>query len=61
MKDQQINLLRIEEFAQFWDLSRKQAYDALKKLPAGVVIHLGRRVRIDLERLKEWQAAGGSK
>lgn len=53
-------LVRVEDFAKSWGLSVHQGYDALKRLPAGVKVSLGRRIRIDAAKLAAWMDAGGS-
>lgn len=40
-------------------LSRKEAYEFANRLPAGVLVRLGRRLRVDVDRFAEWSAAGG--
>ena len=53
-------LIKVEEFAKQAGLSRFCAYDMARKMPPGVVVRLGRRVRLDSEKLNEWLAAGGT-
>lgn len=53
-------LIGVEEFAEQAGLSRYCAYDMVRKMPKGVVVRLGRRVRLDADRLREWLNAGGT-
>ncbi len=53
-------VIRVEEFAQHFGLSRHQGYEAAQKLPPGVIVRLGRRIRINVEALQEWISKGGS-
>lgn len=53
-------VIRIEEFAQHFGLSRHQGYEAARKLPPGVIVRLGRRIRINVDALQDWLAKGGS-
>lgn len=53
-------LLRVEDFANQAGLSLHQAYDMARKMPPGVIIKLGRRVRLDADRLTAWLASGGT-
>ena len=53
-------LLRVEEFAEHWGLSRPQAYEAIRRLPPGVRVNLGRRIRVNADKLVEWLEGGGS-
>ena len=52
-------LIKIEEFAAAWGITGHQKYAAVRRLPAGVRVRLGTRVRINLERVQAWFAAGG--
>jgi hypothetical protein len=54
------NLIKVNDFGELFGLTRSQSYDALRQLPPGVKVTLGRRVRVDLDRLREWLAQGGS-
>lgn len=53
-------LIDAETFAGQAGLSKVMAYDLIKKMPRGVVIKLGRRVRLDADRLADWLRAGGT-
>lgn len=48
------------DWGQRAGLSRVQAYDCANRMPPGVRIKLGNRVRLNVDRLAEWLAAGGS-
>jgi len=52
-------MISIEEFSNSIGLKRHQGYDLARQMPPGVVIRLGRRIRLNAERLQEWLAAGG--
>lgn len=52
--------MRVEDFASLWGLSKPQAYDAVRKLPPGVKVCLGKRIRINADRFQAWMAAGGT-
>lgn len=53
-------LIRVwPDWAQQAGLSRKAAYDSVRKMPLGVRVKLGRRVRINAKRLAEWLDKGG--
>lgn len=53
-------LIRVEDFAQTFGLSVHQGYQAVRQLPPGVVVRLGRRIRLDAQKLNTWLAQGGS-
>lgn len=53
-------LLRVEDFAAQWGLSRTQAYHSVNSLPPGVRVMVGRRLRINADAYRDWLAAGGS-
>ncbi len=42
--------------------NRMQIYDAARNgfIPPGVAVRIGRRLRFDLDALKEWAARGGT-
>jgi hypothetical protein len=50
----------VDDLANLLGLSQHEAYEAAKLLPAGVRVQIGRRLRIDLDRLREWLAQGGT-
>lgn len=54
-------LLRIPEAARVLGLSEHRVYELVRQgiLPLGVVVKLGRQIRINSERLREWIAGGG--
>lgn len=52
-------LITVKDLGKQWGLSTPQAYDAARRLPAGVKVVLGRRIRINAERFTEWLEAGG--
>lgn len=41
-------------------LSRVQAYEAANRMPPGVRVKLGHRVRLNVDRLAEWLEQGGN-
>ena len=49
----------VEEISKSFNLSTHQSYEFIKKLPAGIQVRLGRRVRVDAGRLADWLAKGG--
>lgn len=53
-------LIGVDEFAAQAGLSRHCAYDLIRRMPKGVVVRLGRRVRLDENRLHEWIRSGGT-
>lgn len=53
-------VIPVEEFAAHFGLSKHQGYEAVQQLPPGVVVRLGRRIRINVEALKDWLSKGGS-
>lgn len=55
----QAELQDISYVERRYGLSRAQAYEACR---LGIIPHIriGRRIRIDPERLREWEEAGGS-
>ena len=50
----------VSDLAQVLSVSQHEAYEAAKLLPAGVQVRIGRRLRIDLDRLAQWLSAGGT-
>lgn len=57
-----MRLVRAREAAEALGVSPWRVYDLARQgvLPAGVVVRLGREVRIDAEALRAWVAAGGA-
>lgn len=54
-------LIRVwPDWGQQAGLSRVQAYDCANRMPAGVRIKMGNRVRLDVDRLADWLAKGGN-
>jgi len=55
-------LKRAEFVAPILDVTTERVYEMSRNgtLPVGVVVRLGRQVRIDEDRLREWIAAGGN-
>lgn len=51
--------LTAAQVAETLQMTTAQAYELMKKLPAGVTVKLGRRVRANEAALAEWLAAGG--
>lgn len=54
------NLIKVEQFAKDANLSRTQAYGVVAKMPDGVKVRLGGRVRLNEDKLKEWIEQGGN-
>jgi excisionase family DNA binding protein len=57
-----VSLISILEMARLLKIRRERAYQMVRKgiLPPGVVIRMGRSLRVDSDKLEEWMAAGGS-
>ena len=53
-------LLRVQDFQDLIGLSRSQIYDLIAKMPAGVVVRLNRRIRLNSVKLIEWLDRGGT-
>lgn len=53
-------LIKVAEFAQKAGLSRSQAYEVVRRMPEGVKVRLGGRVRLNLDRLCDWLSQGGN-
>lgn len=51
---------RAEDVAHRLNVSTKRAYDVMRQFPKGVRIQVGRRIRVDMDKLEQWLAAGGS-
>ena len=58
-EEDSFRLLTAEETAEILKVKKHRVYELarLKMLPA---VHLGRQLRIDEQRLREWIAKGGS-
>jgi len=56
-----MKLTTVKNAAQDLDVSEARVYELIRTglLPPGVVVHLGRQVRIDEEALREWVKGGG--
>lgn len=56
-----MNLITVREAAQELKVSSWRIYDLIRRglLPPGVVVRLGRQLRIDRDALERWVAAGG--
>lgn len=52
-------LLTAQEYAELFNVPISTAYEAIRRLPPGVRIRVGRLVRIDAEALDAWISAGG--
>ena len=52
-------LLRVPEWGAQSGMTRSQAYAAVERMPAGVKIKIGGRVRLNAQRLAEYLQAGG--
>lgn len=59
MSDDSLKLLTVDETAEILHVKKQRVYELarLKLLPT---VHLGRQLRIDESRLREWIAQGGS-
>ena len=57
--DDSLRLLTVDETAEILKVKKHRVYELarLRLLPA---VHLGRQLRIDEQRLREWIANGGS-
>jgi len=55
-------LITATHAAEILNVSVQRIYELvrLRLLPPGVAVHVGRQVRVDESRLREWIAAGGS-
>ncbi len=56
-----LKLTTVKEGAQILAVSEGRLYEMIRTglLPPGVVVHLGRQVRIDEDALADWIKAGG--
>lgn len=56
-----MKLRTVKNAAQDLEVSEARVYEMIRTglLPLGVVVHLGRQVRIDEDALREWVRAGG--
>ena len=52
-------LLRVSEWAAQNGMTRSAAYAAVGRMPAGVKVKIGGRVRLNAQRLAEYLQAGG--
>lgn len=57
---QRVRLIKAREAKDIVGLSLPQTYTLVNKMPAGVVVRLGRRVRFNHDALLDWIAKGGS-
>ena len=55
-----VRLIKAREAKDIVGLSLPQTYTLVNKMPAGVVVRLGRRVRFNHDALVQWVAAGGT-
>lgn len=53
-------LLKVRDFAQQWEISLPQAYEAVKQMPPGVRVHCGKRIRLNVQALIAWYGNGGT-
>lgn len=53
------NLVTVEDVCSELKIPLKQAYDFVQKLPPGIVVKVGRRVRVNSDALGDWLRAGG--
>lgn len=58
-----MNLLTVPAAAHILTVKEGRAYEMIRTglLPPGVVVHLGRQVRIDADALSQWISSGGQK
>ena len=55
------HLIRVwPDFGQQVGLSRVQSYEVANRMPLGVRVKLGHRLRLHAAKLSEWLAAGGN-
>lgn len=54
-------LLKVSCLAEQWGVSIVQAHKIAQRLPQGVVIRCGKRMRINKEALEAWYSAGGTR
>ena len=56
-----VRLIRVPQLSRILDVSEWRAYEMIRSgiLPRGVVVRLGRHIRLNEDRLSEWIAAGG--
>jgi len=52
-------LVTVEELAGPLKMPVHGIYDLLKKVPPGIVVRLGRRIRVDEAAFIRWMQAGG--
>jgi hypothetical protein len=52
-------IMTVPEFSEMMRVPPKRVYELLPSLPPGVVILLGRQVRINRQKAKEWIDRGG--
>lgn len=53
-------LITVETFASQAGINKHQGYEMARRMPPGILIKLGRRVRLDADRLADWLRAGGT-
>lgn len=54
-------LIKAREAKDIVGLSLPQTYTLVNKMPAGVVVRLGKRVRFNRDALLQWVANGGTR
>ncbi len=56
-----MKLTTVKQGARILDVTEGRVYEMIRTelLPPGVVVHLGRQIRIDQDALAEWIQAGG--
>ncbi len=56
-----MRLITAKSTAEILGVSEGRVYEMVRTnlLPRGVVVHLGRQIRIDRDALEEWIRAGG--
>ena len=57
----QVKLIRVPQLSRMLDVPEWRAYEIIRLgiLPPGVVVRLGRQIRLNEQRLREWMDTGG--
>jgi hypothetical protein len=53
-------LIDVEKLCEKYELRKPFGYELARRLPPGVRVELGRKVRISEEKFDEWIAQGGT-
>jgi len=59
MAEDTLELLTVEEVAREWKVRPGRIYELAREGRLPGVVRLGRQVRLDATRLRDWIAAGG--